>query len=90
MPDPRQILCLAVALFLPAYLILTRKKRSLLAWICFTIGMQLFDTRIITNMPAARIAGLLLLPQTVQFLPKILRTRPGKLLVIYFSYLTFS
>jgi hypothetical protein len=78
MPDPRQLFLLFVILAIPTFLILTRRERELLAWVCFTIGVQIFDTRMFVNLPAARAAGILLIPMALGFLPKILYTRPGK------------
>ena len=89
MTDPRQLLSLAVVLFIPTYLILARQERALLAWICLTVSVQIFDTRMLVNLPAARAAGLLLIPQAIHFLPKILSTRPGKVLIFHYSYLIF-
>jgi hypothetical protein len=41
------------------------------------------------NLPAARAAGILLIPMALGFLPKILYTRPGKVLIIYYFYLAY-
>jgi len=41
------------------------------------------------NLPAARAAGILLIPMALGFLPKILCTRPGKVLIMHYCYLIF-
>lgn len=80
---------LTIALLVPAFLIITRHDRQLLAWVCFTISVQLFNTTIITNLPAARLTGLLLLPRMIQLLPIVSRTLPGRALIIQYGYLIF-
>jgi hypothetical protein len=85
--DPRQLVLLAIALLISAYLIITRHDRWLLAWVCFTISIHLFDTTLITNLPAARLVGLLLIPRTIQLIPVVARTIPGRALIIQYGYL---
>ena len=80
---------LVIALLVPAFLIITGHDRQLLAWVCFTISVQLFNTTIITNLPAARLTGLLLLPRAIQLLPFVSRTRPCRALIIQYGYLVF-
>ncbi|MFA5343053.1 MAG: hypothetical protein WC381_03720 [Kiritimatiellia bacterium] len=87
MGDPRQYILLAVAVFVPLFLIVKRWERGLLAWVCFTLGINLFDTTIILNLPAARIVGLMLIPQALQNLSPISRSLPGRTLIIQYVYL---
>lgn len=89
MLDPRQLVLLSVALLVPTCLIVKRQERLLLAWICFTVGVQIFDTQILVNVPAARLVGLMLIPYALHVLPGVLRTRPGKALVAQYGYLVF-
>ena len=85
--DPRQLFLLVIALLVPAYLIITRHDRRLLAWVCFMISIHLFDTKIITNLPAARLVGLLVIPRTIRLIPVMVRTRPGRALIVQYGYL---
>ncbi len=89
MPDPRQLALLLVTILVPVYLIVKHRDRQLLAWICFTVCIDIFDPKVLINLPAARFTGLLLLPQAVHFLPSFFRTRPGKALILQYSYLVF-
>jgi len=87
MADPRQYILLAIAVFVPVFLIMTGRERWLLAWVCFTLGINLFDTKIIVNLPAARIVGLVLIPKALQSLPTVFRSLPGRALVMQYVYL---
>lgn len=89
MVDLRQLVILSVALLVPTFLIMTRRESQLLAWVCFTAGINIFDTTVFVNLPAARVTGLLLIPYAVLLLPSIIQTRPGKALVGQYSYLIF-
>lgn len=86
MPDLRQIFWLLIALVVPTALILTRRDRWLVFWICFTVGINLFDTTIGVNLLATRLTGLLLLPITVRTIPGVLQTRAGRALLALFCY----
>ncbi|MBX3053001.1 MAG: hypothetical protein KF753_16080 [Caldilineaceae bacterium] len=86
MPDPRQIFWLFIALSVPVWLLLIRRERWLVFWICFTVTINLFDTTIGVNLLATRLAGLLLLPITVQIVPVVSRTRSGRALLLLFFY----
>lgn len=85
--DPRQLLLLCIAFMVPLLLILARKERALLAWVCFTVGIQILDTSIVTNLPAARLVGLLLLPQALSMLSLVRRTAPGRAMLLQYGYL---
>ncbi len=87
MLDPRQIVLLVTALVVPGALIVMRRDRLLLAWICLTVCVDIFNAQLLVNLPAARLTGLLLLPQTVALLLPITRTRPGTALVLEYLYL---
>lgn len=90
MVDPRQLFLLFLALVVPAFFIVTRRERHLLAWICLTAGVNIFDTKVVfLNMPAARLAGLLLIPQAIRILPSIVQISSGKALIMQYVYLVF-
>lgn len=89
MVDSRQIVLLLVAVFVPFYCIITRRKLLLLAWICISVSVNIFDTKIFVNLPAARIAGLLLLPLVIGMLRSQVRTTSGSVLVLQYAYLAF-
>lgn len=83
----RQLILLAVSVTVPALLIATRRETLLVRWICVVVGISIFDSQIGVNLPAARVAGLLLLPMAVTGLANLLRTRSGKVLLLHFAYL---
>ncbi|MCG3162167.1 MAG: hypothetical protein JMDDDDMK_03407 [Acidobacteria bacterium] len=63
--DFRQVVLLAVALAVPIALLWTKRERLLLGWVCATMFVQIFDTAIVTNLPAGRIVGLIYMPMAV-------------------------
>lgn len=87
MPDVRQQILLSVAILIPAVLILLRRDRLLLVWICLTVGINIFDARLAVNFPAARLTGLLLIPRTLHYLPRMARSPAGRATLIHFAYL---
>ncbi len=64
--DLKQIILLAIAVIVPLALLLTKRHRQLLIWVCFTFSVQIFDTVMLTNLPAGRIVGLLFMPFAVK------------------------
>jgi ABC-type multidrug transport system fused ATPase/permease subunit len=89
MIDFRQFILLAIAVFVPLTLILTRRDRLLLLWICVTVAINIFDTNIFVNLPAARIAGLMLIPIVIRMVPGVIRTQAGLTLFFIFFYLIY-
>lgn len=85
--DPRQLVLAAIAFLVPMTLLLARRERALLAWVCFTLGIQLLDTSIVTNLPAARIVGLLLVPRALSMLRIVRRIPIGRVIILQFVYL---
>ncbi len=88
--DWRGYVILAIALGVPLALLLHRREQELLAWLCLTVGISIFDARVGINFPAARLVGLLVIP----FLPlgafdfqTLLRTRPMRILLLGAAYL---
>lgn len=85
--DLRQLVLLAIAVSVPAGLFAFNRNRLVLGWVCFTLSVHIFDTTIITNLPAARIVGLLYLPYAVLIVRSWLRLVPAQLLLMSFVYL---
>jgi hypothetical protein len=88
--DWRGYVILAISLAVPLVLLFQRREQALLAWLCLTIGISIFDARVGINFPAARLVGLLVIP----FLPlggfdfqTLLRTRPMRILLLGAGYL---
>ncbi|MCL5995614.1 MAG: hypothetical protein M1546_06100 [Chloroflexi bacterium] len=89
MNGPQQIVILFIEVAVPFFLTVTRRNRWLLAWICFVVAVNILDTALFVNLPAARVAGLLLIPNAMSVLRHTLRTRAGSALVVQFAYLVF-
>jgi hypothetical protein len=85
--DLRQLILLAVAVVVPLGLFALKRPRLVLGWICLTLSVHIFDTTIITNLPAARIVGLLYLPYALLTIRSWLRLVPAQLWLIAFVYL---
>jgi hypothetical protein len=88
--DWRGYVILAIGLGVPLALLLHRREQELLAWLCLTVCIQVFDARVGINFPAARLVGLLVIP----FLPlgafdfhALMRTKPMRILLIGTAYL---
>lgn len=88
--DWRGYVILAIGVGVPLMLLLHRREQELFAWLCITVGVNIFDARVGINFPAARLVGLLVLP----FLPLgafdfqvLMRTRPMRILLAGFGYL---
>ncbi len=85
--DIRQLFLLAVALAVPIVLFALGKPRLVLGWACITLSVHIFDTTIFTNLPAARVVGLLYLPYALLTAPSWLRTAPAQVAVLSLIYL---
>lgn len=80
----------AVDLIVPMLLIVMGEERWLLAWICFASGLNLFDTLVVINVPAARIAGVLLIPQTLINLSWISRSKTARAIIAQYLLLVVT
>lgn len=90
MSDWRGFAFLLVSVAVPLALLTLRRERELLAWICLTVSVNIFDARIGINLPAARLVGLMVLPFAAfgAFrLEELLRTAAFRLLLLQFGYL---
>lgn len=85
--DIRQLVLLLIAIAVPLMLIRRRQSRLLVAWVCFTFFVQIFDTVILTNLPAGRIVGLLFLPSAVRTIHQWARLRPVQAWLVNFGWL---
>ena len=88
--DWRGYVILAIGIVVPLGLLLQRRERELFAWVCITVGVNIFDARVGLNFAAARLSGLMILP----FLPlgafefeRLLATRPMRFLLAGLGYL---
>jgi membrane-bound metal-dependent hydrolase YbcI (DUF457 family) len=87
MSDVRQLSLLMIVFAVPVFLMLMRRETLLVKWICLTVAVDIFAPKLVVNLPAARVAGLLLLPSTLLGLGATLRSRAGKALVARYLYL---
>lgn len=85
--DLKQIILLALAVIVPLALLFTKRHRLLLAWVCFTFSVQIFDTSIVTNLPAGRIVGLLYLPLAAFRLKDWAKLPPARAWLINYGWL---
>ncbi len=85
--DVRQLLLLALALAVPLVLFALGKPRLVLGWVCITLSVHIFDTTIFTNLPAARVVGLLYLPYALLTARSWLRAAPAQVAVFGLIYL---
>ncbi len=85
--DPRQFFFLGIAIIVPVLLLWLRKPRLLLGWICLTLFIQIFDTSIVTNLPASRVVGLIYIPVAITELRSYLRLQPVRALLLNLLYL---
>jgi hypothetical protein len=76
-----------MVLIVPVWLIAKQREDLLVKWICLTIAVDIFDPKLVVNLPAARMAGLLLLPSSLAALPAIRRSQAGKAIWYYLIYL---
>jgi hypothetical protein len=85
--DPRHLLLLAIALGVPVAAFLLDRSRWVLAWVGFTLFVQIFDTSIFTNLPAGRLVGLLVLPFSVTLFRRWIRLVPARAWLLNFTYM---
>jgi hypothetical protein len=85
--DPRQFVLLAIALAVPAVAFLLGRSRMVLAWVAFTLFVQIFDTSIVTNLPAGRLVGLLFLPALARQFRRWSRLPVARAWLVNFVYL---
>ncbi|HEX6288542.1 MAG TPA: hypothetical protein VFZ66_05085 [Herpetosiphonaceae bacterium] len=83
----RQLLLLSIAVLVPCILLAVGNRRALLAWVGITLSVHIFDTSILTNLPAGRIVGLIYLPLAILSAPWWLRLRPAQAWLLNFAYL---
>lgn len=86
--DARQPILLLIAVIVPLFLLLTGRRRALLGWVGVTLSVHIFDTTILTNLPAGRVVGLIYLPYALLSMPKWLRRAPAQAWMLNFVYLT--
>lgn len=87
LPDIRPIALAAIVVIVPLWLIATKREELLIKWICLTIAVDIFDPRLMVNLPAARVAGLLLLPSCLEVLPAVRKSIAGNALWRYIIYM---
>lgn len=85
--NSRELVLLSVAVSVPLVLFLLKRQRLLLGWVCLTLFVQLFDTNIITNLPAGRIVGLIYLPHAIVALRIWIKLSPVKAWMVNYLYL---
>ncbi|MBV9791508.1 MAG: hypothetical protein JOZ51_25145 [Chloroflexi bacterium] len=83
----QQAILLCAAVLIPALLLALGKTRLLLGWVGFTLSVHVFDTALLTNLPAGRVVGLLYLPLMLLAAPSWLRLPPARAWLINFAYL---
>lgn len=85
--DLKQIILLAIAIIVPLALLFTKRQRLLLAWVCFTFSVQIFDTVMLTNLPAGRIVGLIFMPLAISRLRDWIKLKPVRAWLANFGWL---
>lgn len=85
--DLKQIILLVIAIIVPLVLLYTRRQRLLLAWVCFTFSVQIFDTVTLTNLPAGRIVGLVFMPLAISRFREWISLAPVRAWFINFGWL---
>lgn len=85
--DIRQPLLLLLAIAVPLLLFRLRRPDLVVGWIAITLTVHIFDTNLLTNLPAGRVVGLLYLPLALVRLQAWLRYRPVAAWVLNFGYL---
>lgn len=85
--DPRQFLLLIIAFAVPVVAFLLNRPRVILGWVGFTLFVQIFDTTILTNLPAGRLVGLLFLPSVVTLFRQWIRLPSARAWLINFFYM---
>ncbi len=87
MIDLRQFVLTMLVVILPAWLIMRRLDDWLVRWICLTVAVDAFDPQLVVNLPAPRVAGLLLLPSSIAVLAIVWKSRAGKAMCSYLIWL---
>src|SRR3954452_11098711 len=90
MTDWRGLVILMFSLGVSLLLLALRRERELLAWVCLTVGINVFDARIGINLPAARAVGLLMIlyiPLGAFYVQRHLRSTAFRLLLAQIGYL---
>ncbi len=85
--DLRQVALFAIALAVPLIFFWLRSPRLVLGWVGITLAIHLFDTQMITNLPAGRVVGLLYMPQALAQARSWLRLKPVAAWAVSFAYL---
>lgn len=85
--DLNQFILLAIAVGVPFVLFRMKQYNLLLGWACLTLFVQLFDTTVLTNLPAPRIVGLMYLPTAIKAFREWWGLKPVKAWVINYLYL---
>jgi hypothetical protein len=83
----KQYILLVIAVLVPLVLLYSKRHRLLLAWVCFTFSVQIFDTVTITNLPAGRIVGLFFMPMAVMRLKEWTKLIPVRAWLINYGWL---
>src|SRR4051794_19360622 len=76
-----------VAVIVPLVLFRLKQHKLLLGWVCATVFIQLFDTTMLTNLPAPRFVGLMYLPVAIKSFREWVRFKPVKAWAINYLYL---
>lgn len=85
--DVSQIILLLIAVLVPLLLFKFKRHDLLLSWVCLTLFVQLFDTTILTNLPAGRIVGLMYLPVALKHFRHWVKYRPAQAWLLNYGYL---
>ncbi len=85
--DVRELILFLIALAVPLVLFKLNQQRALLGWVCLTLFVQIFDTSLLTNLPAGRIVGLIYLPKAMADLSNWVKLGPVKTWLINYGYL---
>lgn len=83
----KQYILLVIAVLVPLVLLIAKRHRLLLIWVCFTFSVQIFDTVTVTNLPAGRIVGLLFMPMAVMRLKEWTKLTPVRAWLINYGWL---
>ncbi len=84
---PQEMFLLAVAAGIPVWLLMKRRDDLLVRWICLTVAIDAIGAHVIVNLPAARVAGLMVLPSSFIALSRIRESRAGRALWWYVIWL---
>jgi len=85
--DIRALILLVIAISVPLVLLITGRRQALVVWVGITLFVHIFDTAIITNLPAGRIVGLVYLPYAMLSIHIWSRSTPAKVWLINLVYL---